>query len=251
LSDKSHPSREPDKILTARGSHPGDGRIDLWHANLQYSGWPRLSGLLSDQENHQAQAFTFERDARRYVVSHAILRTLLGCATGTPAQNIRLRTEQSIKPVLKLENVPPVHFSLSRSEELVLIGFASRPLGVDIERLSASVDVEALANHVFTNREEKVFRRLDPASRPKAFLQCWTKKEAYLKAIGMGIVVPPTAIEVCFGCGEPAGANGVDHAAGWFIEVVAPAEGYVGAVAVRGRLWQVEINAFDTSSLLD
>ena len=136
-----------------------------------------------------------------------------------------------------------------------MIGLASRPLGVDIERLTDTADVENLAGYVFTSREQTAFRSLEPSLRPAAFLQCWTKKEAYLKAIGTGLAIPPSAVEICFECGEPAGAEGqshaLDRAAGWFIDVVTPVQGYLGAIAIRGRPHRIESNVFDTRMLQD
>jgi 4'-phosphopantetheinyl transferase len=252
MSGRSLRSRKA-RLPGAGGGPPTDGRIDLWYADLRHDGWPRLFGLLSEQEHRRAQAFAFAREIRRYVVSHAILRTLLGGAIGTPAPDVRLRTEIGRKPALEPENCDPVHFSLSRSGELVVIGLAPRPLGVDIERLAHTMDVEDLAAHVLTSRERTAFEALDPASRPTAFLRCWTRKEAYLKAIGMGLAIPPTAVEVCFEAGRLLGAepisDGVESAFGWFIDNFAPIEGYLGAVAIQSRPWRLELNAFDTGSL--
>jgi 4'-phosphopantetheinyl transferase len=118
---------------TASGDRPTHGAIYLYHANLRQTGWWRLVRLLSAEERRQADAFAFERDARRFIVSHAVLRTLLGHATGIPPDELSFQREPGLKPVLEATTAQPIHFSLSRAEELVLIGLASRPLGVDIE----------------------------------------------------------------------------------------------------------------------
>jgi 4'-phosphopantetheinyl transferase len=240
---------------TARGSWPTHSRIDLWHANLQKAGWWSLRRLLSAEERRLANAFAFERDARRFIVSHAILRTLLGVATGIPPGELSFRREPGLKPVLEGSVNQPIHFSLSRSEELVLIGFASRPLGVDIECLARSVDTEALGDFALSRREREAFRRLDPGDRQRAFLQCWIQKEAYLKAIGQGLQVSPSTIEVCFGPGAAAALKSIagdsPAAALWFVDIVTPREGFMGAVAIPGGPWRVEMSAFDTSALLD
>ena len=131
----------------------------------------------------RGDGFAFDRDARRFIVSRAVLRTLLSRVTGVPARELKFQIEPDGKPILELGMGQPVHFSVSRSEELVLIGFAPRPLGVDIEWLERAIDVEALANYVLSRRERDSFKRLDPRNRRQAFFQCWTIKEAYLKAI--------------------------------------------------------------------
>jgi len=240
---------------TGRGNWPARGRIDLWHADLQQAGWCSLLRLLSADERHRADSFAFERDARRFIVSHAVLRSLLSHISGIPASELAFRTKGRVKPVLEASLGRPLHFSLSRSEELVLIGFASRPLGVDIEWLAKPVDTEALGDFVLSRREREVFRRLDPGDRQRAFLQCWIQKEAYLKAIGQGLYVSPATVEVCFGAGEAAGFRSIAGdsraAARWFVDIATPREGYMGAVAIPGGRWRVEMAAFDTSPLLD
>ncbi len=181
---------------TASGDRPTHSAIYLYHANLRQTGWRKLARLLSPEERRRADAFAFERDARRFIVSHAVLRTLLGHAAGIPPGELSFRREPGLKPFLEASTAQPIHFSLSRSEELALIGLASRPLGVDIECLGKTVDTEALSDFVLSEREQEAFRRLDPGDRQRAFLQYWIQKEAYLKAIGQGLNVSPATVEV-------------------------------------------------------
>jgi phosphopantetheinyl transferase len=131
---------------SAGNTRRAQGWIDLWHADLQHTDWRRLLHLLSDEEHRRADAYAFDRDARRFIVSRAVLRTLLSRFTSIPACELRYRVEREGKPVLESGMGPTVHFSLSRSEELVLIGFAPCPLGLDIEWLGQAVDVEALVD---------------------------------------------------------------------------------------------------------
>jgi 4'-phosphopantetheinyl transferase len=238
----------------ANDGEPTDCMIGLWYASLEYCGWHKLVGLLSDGERRRADAFIFDRDARRFIVSHAVLRTLLGRATGVPAREVKFRAQPGVKPVLQAGPDRPIHFSLSRSEELVVIGFAPRPLGVDVERLGKTFDVGTLGKYVLSRCEQEGFRRLSSADRPEAFLRCWTQKEAYLKAIGTGLYIPPTGVEVGF---VPGGSTGLKSifgdaraAARWFVDVVTPRADYIAAVAIPGGQWRVRMTAFDTSSLL-
>ena len=235
-------------------NRPTHGAIDLYCANLRHTGWPKLIGLLSAEERYRADAFAFERDARRFIVSHAVLRTLLGHATGIAPVELSFRREPGLKPVLEARLGRPLHFSLSRSEELALIGLSRRPIGVDIEWLGKTVDTEVMGDFVLSDRERAAFRRLDPSDRQKAFLQCWTQKEAYLKAVGLGLYISPATVEVGFGSEEAAGlktiAGDSRAAACWHIDLVVPREGYIGAVASQGSLWRTRVRAFDTSSLI-
>jgi 4'-phosphopantetheinyl transferase len=183
-----------------------------------------------------------------------VLRTLLGHATGIAAVELSFRGEPGLKPVLEARLSRPLHFSLSRSEELVLIGLASCPLGVDIEWLAKTIDIEAVGDFVLSDREREAFRRLDPSDRRRALLRCWAQKEAYLKAIGLGLSVSPTTVEVSLGPDEVAGlktvAGDARAAAEWFVDLVVPREGYIGAVAIPGNRRQVQMIAFETSCLL-
>ena len=224
--------------------------IDLWYANLQHAEWPRFLHVLSDEERSRADAFAFDRDARRFVVSRTVLRSLLSRVTGSPPSELKFRKEPDGKPVLGPGVRQPVHFSLSRSEELVLIGFAPNPLGVDVEWLERAIDVDELADYVLSRRERESFERLDPRDRRQAFLQCWTIKEAYLKAIGKGLSVPPNMVEASFRSGERVGLQSIfgdERAASrWCVELVVPREGYVGAVATEGGPWPTRVRAFET-----
>jgi len=240
---------------TASGDRPTHSAIYLYHANLRQTGWRKLARLLSPEERRRADAFAFERDARRFIVSHAVLRTLLGHAAGIPPGELSFRREPGLKPFLEASTAQPIHFSLSRSEELALIGLASRPLGVDIECLGKTVDTEALSDFVLSEREQEAFRRLDPGDRQRAFLQYWIQKEAYLKAIGQGLNVSPATVEVSLDPDHTVGLKSIAGdsraAARWYVDLVVPREGYVGAVAIPSGRRPVQMFAFDTSSLVD
>jgi len=180
------------------------------------------------------------------------LRSLVSRVTGIPVCELKFRIEPDGKPVLEPGMSQPVHFSLSRSEELVLIGFAPGPLGVDVESLEKAIDIEVLTDYVLSRREQDSFKRLDPRDQRKAFLQYWTIKEAYLKAIGKGLFVPPNIVEVSFRPGEQPGLLrifGNERAAShWCVELVVPREGYVGAVATEGGPRPTRVRAFETCS---
>jgi 4'-phosphopantetheinyl transferase len=234
--------------------HAPIGRIDLWHGSLKCRDWRDLIVLLSDQERCRANGFIFDRDARRYIVSHAVLRSLLSRFTGIAACKLELRFRIGLKPALATRIGQPIHFSLSRSEERVLIGFAPRPLGADLEWLGKMIDCESLLGSVLSPREQEAFKRIDPRYRKAAFLRCWTQKEAYLKAVGTGLALSPAGVEVFFGPGKLGRlesrfgeAEATEH---WLIDVVAVRPDYVGAVAISGGPWRKVITAFDTSSLL-
>jgi phosphopantetheinyl transferase len=252
-------NRVPIKLSPQTGSETAavieraQGSIDVWHANLQQTGWRRLLHLLSDEERHRAEAFGSDRDARRFIVSRAVLRSLLSGVIGIPASELKFLKGPNGKPALEPGICQPVHFSLSRSEELVLIGFAPRPLGVDVEWLDRPMDIEPLVDLTLSPREQKDLRRLDPIARREAFLQRWTLKEAYCKAIGTGLSVPPTMIELCHGPGQPLRLQSLFGnervALCWCVALFVPFKGYIGAIAIRNGPWRMRLQSFDTCSV--
>jgi 4'-phosphopantetheinyl transferase len=209
-----------------------DGVGQLWHASLECSAWADLLSLLSGDELRRSDRFFFERDARRYVVSHAVLRTVLGRLIGVSPEQVALRNEAGGRPVLG-DSRAGLRFSLSRSGELVLFGVASRPMGVDLEWLAAPMDVEALAGTVFSERENEAFRWVRPESRRTVLLRSWTRKEAILKATGQGLSIPPQAAEVLLAPGDATRSCATIACLGarWLVHTVLPRPEYVGAVA--------------------
>jgi 4'-phosphopantetheinyl transferase len=229
------------------------GRVDLWHGELDVPHWQTLVGMLQDEERSRAAAFVHERDARRYVVSHAYLRLLLSRRTGIPAPDLRFGVEPNLKPVLLTAGAEPVHFSLSRSAEMTLIGLAPAPLGVDIEETGGAAAIDGLVETVLSPRERQAFMTLAGEDRHAAFFRCWTQKEAYLKATGDGLHFPLHDVEVRFTDPEESGlariAGDAEMAARWLLQTMEPRAGYTGALAIRGRAWARRLLAIEGSIL--
>jgi 4'-phosphopantetheinyl transferase len=206
--------------------------VHLWHASLAYPSWGELLPLLSEEELRRVDRVVFERDARRYVVSHAVLRTVLGRIIDVPPEDVALDIEARGRPFLR-NGGTRLHFSLSRSNERVLIGVASRPLGVDIEWLGAPIDADALAATVFSPAERLAFEQTRLETRQEIFLRCWTWKEAILKATGHGLSIPPRAAEVLVtpSCVMRGRATVVCLGSSWQVMSVWPQVAFVGAVA--------------------
>jgi 4'-phosphopantetheinyl transferase len=127
-------------------------------------------------------------------------------------------------------------FNLTHSGELAVVGLApDRELGVDVEQLRDVADLQSIAARFFTPAEQVALLRFSPAARSRAFLDGWTRKEAVMKALGLGVAQPPESIEVSL---EPGNAlfrslNG-RPAPDWAMTGFAPGPDYTGAVAVRG-----------------
>ncbi|MCR8961198.1 4'-phosphopantetheinyl transferase superfamily protein [Variovorax sp. CCNWLW225] len=156
---------------------------------------PGAALILSKEERTRAGQFRFPQERQRYVAAHAALRYALAEQTGARADALRFTHSAFGKP--SLLGWPRVHFSLSHSQGLGLIAIGERgPLGVDVEQLRPVPDALALAATHFTRLENEALRALPANERDQAFLTCWTRKEACLKAIGLGLIVPPERFEV-------------------------------------------------------
>ncbi len=198
-----------------------------------------LSALLSPDERERAARFRFEQHRRRYAVGRGALRRLLGRELGITPEAISFDYGPRGKPFLAARHAgADLQFNLSNSEELALVGFLhSREVGVDVEFLKPMPDAEEIGERFFSIPEREVLHRVPGAKKEIAFFNAWTRKEAYLKAVGEGLAVALSSFDVTLAPGEPArmlALNGDTHAAErWFYLHLDPEPRYVGAVAVE------------------
>jgi 4'-phosphopantetheinyl transferase len=156
--------------------------VDLWWIDLD-SPVPAAATLLSDAEQARASRFAFERDRARFVVGRAALRAILSAHVGMPAEALAFRLGPHGKP--SLPGGPPFSFSNSHGRGLCAVG-GDRELGVDLERLRDVADAAGIARSVFTAEEREAWR-MAGGDGAGAFLRVWTRKEAVLKALGVGL----------------------------------------------------------------
>ncbi|MES2246638.1 MAG: 4'-phosphopantetheinyl transferase superfamily protein [Pseudomonadota bacterium] len=151
--------------------------------------------VLSAEECARAESLRFPVDRARFVAAHVALRQALCAYTGLAPDALTLATGAFGKP--SLAGHPRTQFSLSHSQGLALIAIGGRgPLGADVELLRPMSDAAALAAAHFTPHEQDALAALPAHDRDRAFLTCWTRKEACLKAIGVGLLVSPQSFEV-------------------------------------------------------
>lgn len=180
------------------GSTPQPISIDV--PLCLYVDLDRFAGLPSEQvlsaeERERAEAIRSPLDRQRYVASHLALRQALSEYTGLQHAELHLSKGSFGKP--SLTGHARTQFSLSHSQGLALIAIGGRgPLGADIELLRPVPDAAALAAEHFTHREQEALAALPAHERDRAFLTCWTRKEACLKAIGVGLLLSSQSFEV-------------------------------------------------------
>lgn len=169
--------------------------VELWQLDLDAAAAAHADDVLSDAERARAARFAFERDRRRYVAAHCGLRALLARRTRHAPGALQFAIGEFGKP--SLAGVAACTFNLSHCEDLGLVGIATHAeIGVDVEIVRNVPDAAELAARWFTAAECAALEALPVLDRDRAFLVCWTRKEACLKAIGAGLTVAPESIEV-------------------------------------------------------
>lgn len=228
------PALEPDEVHVWRASLDAD-------ANLL----EKYERLLCANERKRAERFVFQKHRRRFIVARAVLRVILGGYLNQAPDQMRFLYGPEGKPALGDTGGGSVRFNLSHSEALALYAFArGREVGIDVEWMSPRVAFEGLAERFFTPGEAATLRSLPAHAREPAFFACWTRKEAYMKAIGKGLSLPTQDFEVTLAPGEPAAListrHDPDQATRWSLLELDAAPGFAAALAVEGRGWRLK-----------
>lgn len=231
-------------ILTANEVHVW--RIDLTPTS---DGIQQYRSLLSPDEVQRADRFHFEQDRWRFTVARTAIRQILGCYLNLPAAELRFCYGPKGKPELAggLEQCG-IKFNLSHSSDLALLAIASGlAVGVDIEWVKPEFATEEIAERFFSATEVQTLRALPNTQRAEAFFFCWTRKEAYLKALGDGLSVPLDSFAVAFAPGSSAALLHVKanpaEVERWSMYNVEVGKGYKAALIVEGnghRLQQIK-----------
>ncbi|KPQ34111.1 MAG: 4'-phosphopantetheinyl transferase AcpT [Phormidesmis priestleyi Ana] len=227
-------------------NQPTGSALQLWQIPLTVSAATvaRYSLCLSADEIARADRFRFAHDRRKFIVARGTLRYLLGGELGRSPQSIRFDYGDYGKPQVSITTVSPsaacgFHFNLSHSGELALCALGgSHRVGVDIEIIKTIQRLESMMSRCLCPEEiAQVAASEDPV---RAFLQYWTCKEAYLKAIGKGLSQSMQSVKVQLR--PPLLLQVPDRGlASWHLHPVSLPTGYVGAVVVEGTV-SLELN---------
>lgn len=220
-----------------------DGAIHLWRAPLSCDAHQleAYAQTLSPDERERAARFKFEPLRQRFTVGRGILRRLLGQYLAIAPASIQFTYGSHGKPRLDADIYPtPLRFNLAHSNDRALFAFSrDGALGVDIEHVRSSVDVRALSQRFFTNREHEVIVSLPYSQQGSGFFCFWTCKEAYLKATGEGLaglqsveidILPDGAVHLRVPH-ESSTARSCSMLQ-WQLHQCWPDVGYVGAIAL-------------------
>lgn len=219
--------------------------VHIWRTSLEAPTHvlEDLKVHLNVDELQKAGRFYFERDRRRYIVAHGVLRILLAHYLQQSPAALQFHANAYGKPALAaLQIQPPLQFNLSHSQEMALFAFVfEREIGVDIEYMRTNIEFNELARYSFSAHEYAAWSALPVEQQLQGFYHCWTRKEAYIKARGLGLSLKLNLFDVSLRPGEPAAllASREDpaEAARWSIYSLLPNPGYMGALVVEGQGW--------------
>ena len=232
------------------------GEVHVWRASLEISEpeFHRIAPALSSDEQSRAERFRSPSDRRAFLVSRAVLRTILGRYAVEDPAKLSFTSDKHGKPALRAfkptgnplagAEAQWLRFNATHSHGLALYAVArGREVGVDIERIQPELATWQVASEFFAASEIHALRKDDDELNVPAFFACWTRKEAYLKARGSGLATPLNSFAVPV---EPAleqPAIMADGSALWSLRSLDAGEGYAAACAAEGsdwalRLWQ-------------
>lgn len=225
--------------------------IHVWQAELNplEPSIEYLRSLLSETEKTRADRFQFEQHRRRFIAGKGHLRLLLSRYLHQPPQAINFHYGVHGKPELAVQNpAKPLFFNSSDSHELALFAVCQEEsVGIDIEFMRSDVEVLEIAQRFFSPYEYQLLENQPTDQQFAIFFKIWTLKEAFIKAIGMGLNFPLTDFDVDPTAGKPhlaAIRHGDMQASDWELRNFYPESNYIAALAIKGNIGKVIYQQF-------
>jgi 4'-phosphopantetheinyl transferase len=220
--------------------------VHIWRASLEQlpEEVAKLRQLLSSDEQARADRFHFEKDRRHFTVARGVLRRLLSHYLGRAATEIQFSYADRGKPRLASDLDQRLKFNVAHSGGLALFAFTNiGEIGVDIEQIRPEVTSGDIAKRFFSASEVAALEELPALGRQQAFFDCWTRKESFIKAKGLGLSLALDQFDVTMGPDEPAALLSTrwdqEEAARWSLRALDVGPGFVGAVALEAHDWQL------------
>ena len=220
--------------------------VHVWSAKMSALAVeePRYFGMLDARERDRAARFRFARDRSTYVISHGVVRELLARYVGRAPEALEFGVGAWGKPYL-LEGSgsrSTVAFNVSHSADYALVALArNRAVGVDVERWNVENNLDEIAETCFSGAERAELRSLEPHRRDAAFHAGWTRKEAYVKALGVGVSAGLDYFDVALGPGHSTllidDRRRKANVSRWRLVDVPMMAGYSAALCAEGSDW--------------
>jgi 4'-phosphopantetheinyl transferase len=211
----------------------GSNEVHVWLIDSSANDFARCAELLSGDEQAHAERFKFDKDRKLYTVAHAALRSILSRYLRTPAEKIEFATGANGKPRLASDLPVDLRFNLSHSGNSAAVALTlRREIGVDLEQVKQDFAFDEVAERFFTAREVAALRALAKNLQRHAFYQCWTSKEAFLKAKGTGLSGELDEVEITMTADRQVRIEA--NVPGWTLTELAPGGEYKAALVIVG-----------------
>jgi len=228
--------------------------VHLWQAALDDRLADGLKRLLSADEVSRADRFHFARDRNHFIAARGLLRILLSAYLGINSDELRFSYAEKGKPSLEETQQSAINFNLAHSHGMAIYAFAhGREVGVDLEYIREDLAGEKIAERFFSPREIAMLKSVPAELRKEAFFNCWTRKEAYIKARGEGLSMPLDEFDVSLAPGEAVALllNHTEPAevTRWTMRSIPVPSGYVAALVVEGHDWRLKTFRLEESAV--
>ncbi len=205
----------------------------------------RYGAILSAEERGRAGQFCFERDRRRYVARRGILREFIESYLDCDPAGVAFVHNAYGKPAVAQGDL---RFNLSHSHGMALYAFCrGADVGCDIERRDPKFAAEQIPERFFSPDEVRALRSLPLNEQTEAFFNCWTRKEAYIKAVGRGLSIALDSFDVSLAPTEPAALR--RGCEGWSVQSFEPLAGFQAAIVAQGTNWRLNFKTRRNSQL--
>lgn len=226
-------SEAPDSLSLTTGA------VHVWRVDLEQpeNVLERFRGVMDVEEIDRANRFHFEKHRRHFITGRGFLRHVLARYVNANPEAVKFSYGAYGKP-----SVSGLQFNMSHSHNVGILALAeNRELGVDVEHIRADFATEDIARRFFSRAEVEGFNSLPVNERVAAFFRCWTRKEAYIKAIGLGMSQPLDEFDVTLRPEEPATLLYAkeDDAARWEMSDLDVGPDYAGAVIVEAPVSKI------------
>jgi 4'-phosphopantetheinyl transferase len=225
-------------ILSEKEAH-------VWRADLNLNEGFQNSflNLLSADEKNRAKKFRFAKDSQNFIVARGILRLLIGKYLEINPAEVSFQYSEFGKPSIAHNN--SLQFNISHSQNIALFAFTKKfNIGIDVEFVNPNIEVKEIATSFFSTNEIKNLLALPEQQQTLGFFYCWTRKEAFIKAVGEGLSFPLDKFEVSLEPNKPAKLLATDwqpkDVAKWSIYSLSPKANFVGSLVIEGLVEKVK-----------
>jgi 4'-phosphopantetheinyl transferase len=222
-----------------------DNEAHIWRADLDFNQSFQSSflKLLSPDEKNRARKFRFNKDSQHFIAARGILRRLIGKYLEINPAEISFQYSEFGKPSMANNN--SLQFNISHSRNVALFAFTRKfNIGVDVEFVNPNIEVKEIAASFFSTNEIKNLLELPEKEQTLGFFNCWTRKEAFIKAVGEGLSFPLDKFEVSLEPNKSAKLLATywqpEDVSKWSIYSLFPEPNFVGSLVIEGFVEKVK-----------